>query len=376
MQKNVTLKHNILEKRVHALIIMIALLILIQALNVTGIGTGSLLTKNMSIGVALLIGIVASISSCTALVGGLLLSISANYSERHPHASKKQKMIPLASFIIGRLGGYFLFGGITGAIGKSLSPSLMTMGIIDCIIAMTLIIIGLRIVHLLPQTACTIVDRNPLTTFLTRLSTSQSNVVLMMLGMLTFFVPCGYTQTMQLTALASGGFLSGALLMLSFAVGNAPSLIGIGSASALATGRGKHFIVTFAGSMALVLGLQTFGNGLSLMGIILPHFGTSIEQSEDPNVTIDKNGQQVINISVTNSGYSANDFVIEKGKSTWILADVLSPLSGCITQLAVPAFDILHPLTLGQNWIGPFTPTEDFVFSCSMGMYRSTVRVR
>jgi sulfite exporter TauE/SafE len=48
------------------------------------------------------------------------------------------------------------------------------------------------------------------------------------LGASTFFLPCGFTQAMQLYAMSSGNVFSGALIMGVFAVGTTPGLLSIG----------------------------------------------------------------------------------------------------------------------------------------------------
>jgi len=45
-----------------------------------------------------------------------------------------------------------------------------------------------------------------------------------LLGILTFFLPCGFTQSMQINAMTSGNFVGGGLTMLVFALGTFPVL--------------------------------------------------------------------------------------------------------------------------------------------------------
>jgi len=45
-----------------------------------------------------------------------------------------------------------------------------------------------------------------------------------LLGVVTFFLPCGFTQSMQIYALSTGDFFSGALTMFVFALGTFPVL--------------------------------------------------------------------------------------------------------------------------------------------------------
>ena len=53
----------------------------------------------------------------------------------------------------------------------------------------------------------------------------------LLVGVLTFFLPCGFTQSMQLYTLTTGSFLKGGLTMLSFAIGTLRVLSLISSSS-------------------------------------------------------------------------------------------------------------------------------------------------
>jgi sulfite exporter TauE/SafE len=45
-----------------------------------------------------------------------------------------------------------------------------------------------------------------------------------LLGVSTFILPCGFTQSMQIYSLSTGSFLTGALTMFTFALGTLPVL--------------------------------------------------------------------------------------------------------------------------------------------------------
>ena len=165
--------------------------------------------------------------------------------------------------------------------------------------------------------------------------------------------------------------------MFVFALGTLPSLLGIGALSSIAEGKTGKLFLTVAGSVSVLLGISNFQNGLSLSDIrLLPEFTVTTSATKDPNVSIDKNGQQVITVGVTNAGYSTSAFTIDAGKTTWIYADVPEPLSGCLTSMTVPAYGMSQELRKGANWIGPIKATRDFAFMCSMGMFRADVHVR
>ena len=78
---------------------------------------------------------------------------------------------------------------------------------------------------------------------------------------------------MQVSALSSGSFMSGLLIMLSFAVGTLPVLVllSFGSAS---FAHGKHAPLFFKSAGIVVIGLGLFAllAGLAGLGIINPLF--------------------------------------------------------------------------------------------------------
>ena len=93
----------------------------------------------------------------------------------------------------------------------------------------------------------------------------------LIIGFATFFLPCGFTQSMQLAALSSGSFISGMFIMLAFALGTLPmlALLSFGSAS---FAHSKHAPLFFksAGVVVIGLGVFSFLAGLAGLGIINP----------------------------------------------------------------------------------------------------------
>lgn len=57
----------------------------------------------------LLMGLVAGISSCMALVGGLVLAITAKRNEQHQGLTSWQRFTPQLIFQAGRIGGFIVF---------------------------------------------------------------------------------------------------------------------------------------------------------------------------------------------------------------------------------------------------------------------------
>ena len=205
----------------------------------------------------------------------------------------------------------------------------------------------------------------------------------MMLGALTFFLPCGFTQSMQLLALSSGGFLSGGMIMLVFALGTLPALLGISVMSSVLEGRSARWFLQFSGAVVLLLGVLNLQSGLLLMGYDVSQFipgstPTIAQATDDPYVTIDAQGRQIMSMYVTETGYSPSNFTIRPGVETWVYAIAKDGVSGCASFLVDATHNLQTPIKQGGNWLGPIAklePKTDFVLTCSMGMLRANVHV-
>lgn len=331
----------------------------------------------VGLGTIFLIGVTASVSSCLAMVGGLVLSVTASWDKAHPKASRWEKLEPQLYFNIGRIVAYCFLGGLTGYLGQQLILSLQATGIVKIVLSVIMIWLGLNILEILPKKYCSI----PLPRFVIRYfkksSQSEHIVAPFILGGSTYFIPCGFTQSMQLLALTSGSFMTGATIMTIFALGTLPAILGIGVLNSLAEGRAGKMFIALAGAASLLLGIGNLRAGLSLTGVDIPlmSYFSEPRRTADPHVTFDNNGQQIISVSISENGYNVDNFTIDAEKTTWIYATA-DALNGCLTTLAIPAFNISAPLAIGENWIGPIKPTKDFAFMCSAGIYRANVHVR
>ncbi len=327
--------------------------------------------SNSGVAVALFIGLVAGVSTCMALVGGLTLSLSARHAEQHPEATPLQKFRPHIYFNIGRIVGYAFLGGAIGLIGKAFNPSANVLGIVTMVIGGVMIFFGLKLIEIFPILR----DKSiALPAFISRLFGLQGEVKeysrngATMMGALTFFIPCGFTQAMQLYAVSTGSFWQGTAIMGLFAIGTAPGLLGIGGLTSVFKGRKARLLFMTAGLAVIFLGWFNITNGSRLVG--LDTGGNTIDA-----VTEDKKEEQVVRMTQNARGYSPNFFTVEKGRPIkWIINSTSS--FTCAASLVMPTYGISRTLRLGENII-KFTPTKigEISFSCSMGMYRGKFMV-
>lgn len=350
----------------------IALIVLYFILKVLGLNNLNINTTGSSLGVPviLLIGLTAGFSTCMALVGGLVLGISAKHSEAHPEAKAFSKIKPHLFFNLGRILGYAILGGLLGLIGSALKLSGTTLGIIILIAGLFMLIMGLQLIDIFPwSNKIKITLPKGLSRFL-KLDTKNkkySHTGTVILGALTFFLPCGFTQAMQVYAVSTGSFWVGGIAMGLFALGTAPGIFGVGTLAALAKGRFAQFFFRFAGLAVIVFAILNIQSGLVLTGLDFKATPQAII-SNDPNVTIE-NDVQVVKMRETGQGYEPNNFTIVKNLPVkWVI--ISEDQFSCASDLIMKKYDIRRTLKSGENII-EFMPTETGLlkFSCSMGMY-------
>ena len=88
-------------------------------------------------------------------------------------------------------------------------------------------------------------------------------------GALTFFLPCGFTQAIQIYAVTTGSFVSGATIMFLFALGTIPGLLSVGALTSFLKGMPARVFFRFVGMVFLILGSLNIANGYNLSGITL-----------------------------------------------------------------------------------------------------------
>jgi len=353
-----------------ALVILIVLYIVVKSFGLTNISAG-IKGSPSSLLVVLLVGLTAGVSTCMALVGGLILGISARHSEKHPEATPLQKFRPHLFFNLGRISSYALLGGVIGLIGKAFQLSNSVLGLLIIGVGFVMLVLGLQLTGLFPKISS---GSFTLPTSLSKLlglkkhhEKEYSHWNSIITGALTFFMPCGFTQAMQLYAMSTGNFWSGAAIMGVFALGTAPGLLGIGGITSVIRGGFAKKFFKFAGLLVIFLSLVNISNGFNLTG----WKGISIggKGSSPATAVRIENGFQIANMTQTTYGYSPNKFTFRKGVPVKWIIDA-KDTSSCSGSIVAPKIDIQKFLKPGENVI-EFTPKDlgDIKFSCSMGMY-------
>jgi sulfite exporter TauE/SafE len=245
------------------LAIALAVLALFAALQVSGVV--SLLTPSrLDAGGAVALGAVASLSSCFALVGGLLVT----YTSALAAADQSLAWAGQAVFHVSRLAAFVVLGGALGALGSAFSLELGWTQALQGIAVLIMILLGLRLLGVLRGFGMVPVAAG-LGAWTRRWAGSARVSSGAFLGLASFFLPCGFTQSMQFQALASGSIATGAMLLGGFALGTLPVLAGLSTALVRGfRGRRHDLFASSAGFLVLGLGLYQAASLLTALGVL------------------------------------------------------------------------------------------------------------
>lgn len=242
----------------------IALFIILQKLGIVNLVT----TSEVSYSTAFLIGLIASVSTCMAVIGGLVLSISANF------AKEGEKVRPQVLFHVGRLVSFFILGGTIGMLGSIFQLGATSTFVLNLIVAIILLILGINLLDIFPwakklqPTIPNFIGRH-----IYGLKNINHTLTPLLVGVATFFLPCGFTQSMQIYTLTIGSFWTGSLIMFAFALGTLPvlSLLSFSSLGIHKKAQSGIFFKT-AGLIVIFFGIFNLINSLVAVGIIQPFF--------------------------------------------------------------------------------------------------------
>ena len=330
-------------------------------------------TTDIGYGTAVLLGIVASLSTCLAVIGAVVMSFGLKYKSRGTAFERSVK--PHLLFHAGRVGGFFVLGGILGSIGSIFALSSSSTGWITFLVGFLLAWIGLNILDLAPSiTRVGLRMPKKMFRYWSRIKESNHASAPAFLGIFSFFLPCGFTQSVQIFAVGSGSFLVGGTTMALFALGTMPVLLSVGIMSSKSQKKNRVVTKKVIGFVILAFAWYTLLSGLAANGIVIKS-----DQNEEGDSALSSqlvDGVQTIRMDVDNRGFTPRNFNLKKGLPVrWIING--KQIYGCTNEIIIPEYDISKKLTYGEN-IVEFTPTKSGIvsFSCWMGMVRGTFNVK
>ncbi|MEI7579493.1 MAG: sulfite exporter TauE/SafE family protein [bacterium] len=367
--------------------IIFGLVLIFVIFNKLHLITGLQLNETSSWTLYFLLGLIAGSSSCAALSGGVLLSMSKQWHEVYAGASNGKRALPHLLFHFGRLASFLLLGGLLGLFGSVLAK----LPIFNDPIFFSLIIIAVSIVMIILALQMLEVRwaqkfKISLPKAITKYSANEENFkgkyMPFVSGFLTFFLPCGFTLTAMTASFLTNSYRVSAINMFSFALGTLPMLTLI-SFSGVVFNRKPGLTRIFnkvAGVLVILFALYTLNAQLNVLGISsISDFNFPSKKTTPINTTVITDPSESQSLKITASGFSYT-----ADSSTTLKAGVLTKMEvnnqgiqGCAAFMAARGlFDGYLQLKPGIN-TKEFTPVAGtYKLTCTMGMVKPlTIKV-
>ena len=348
-------------------VIILAIYLIIQ--NTIGFNFMPAITSSMGYGMLFVIGLFTSLH-CLSMCGGINMSQCVSYAK--PNDGTKSKLLVSGMYNLGRVIAYTIVGGIVGALGSAVEFTGWARGSVAVASGLFMVVLGISMLGYFPWIN-KITPRMPnfMKTNAGKTTKSKGPFIV---GLLTGLMPCGPLQAMQIYALGTGSFVTGALSMFFFSLGTVPLMFGLGAVSTLLGSKFTHKMLKASAVLVLILGIVMINRGLVLSGvntIALPSFA----QTPAAAVSENQDGIQRITSKVLPSSYP--EITVKKSIPVeWTLQVAEKDLNTCNNEIIIPAYNIKQKLHVGDNVI-KFMPGQSGTvpYSCWMGMIKSKIHV-
>ncbi|MBC7291932.1 MAG: sulfite exporter TauE/SafE family protein [Actinotalea sp.] len=371
-----------------------------------------------SLVLVVLLGVAAGLSTCMALVGGLVLAVSARHAqvltaregtdgtarsasragggraEARPgttSSSAWQRLRPHVAFNVGRVVGFGLLGALLGAIGSAVRLSGGAVALMTVVVSLAMVAVGLQLTAVSPRLAGRTVALPESWSRRLRLDDRAAggyrDTRTAALGAATFLLPCGFTQAVQLYAISTGDPVRAGVVMALFALGTVPGLLAIGGLTAFGPSRrpttAPRFL-RFAGVAVVAFAVVNLSGAATVLapgllggpGPAAHAAGARGLDALSANVTLE-DGVQVMRTTQVVDGYEPRVATVVAG--TPVRWEIDSVAASCASALYAPdlgggSAPVLLPP--GVTTL-EFTPQEPgrLHYSCAMGMYTGAVDV-
>jgi sulfite exporter TauE/SafE/copper chaperone CopZ len=355
-------------------------IVLFFGLSASGLLPSLAIDSSSSFGAFFLFGLIAGMSTCAALVGGLVLTLSAQWADRFDSTtSLPEKLRPQIMFNSGRIAAYTLTGALLGLLGGSvrLSPSFTSIMVVA--VSALMMVLAFQMLGFSPFKTLRIALPKKLVNAAGNGVTRTGGLLRPFpSGFMTVLLPCGFTMAAEGAAMLSGNPWHGMAIMFFFVLGTMPTLLAIGLSSAelgSRPGTSRIFMKT-AGMLIIFLTVYNlnsqFGIAAKISGQPTPPAAAKIAA---PSL-----GSKVIRTTYTSAAdIVPAKFEIKRGEKVRFIVDPKDTGSGCMSTIMVPGlWNRSEDLVKGRPIVMEFTPSKPgtYQITCAMGIPRGVITVK
>ena len=174
---------------------------------------------------------------------------------------------------------------------------------------------------------------------------------------LTFFLPCGFTQTMQLLAISSWSFWSGWLVMMIFALWTSPVLFSVWLGSSYFKERKFNILNKIIWAIVIFFWIFTITNAYNLLNISNQWTTTNVENNVVNHFWL---------IEVWHNWWSTEPEII-KLEAWWNYKIIITPTSDwkwCMSTQVIPG--ISSKISYVKKWV----PIEYEIYNAKVWNYK------
>lgn len=364
------------------------------ALSSTGLSSLVMITPESTYGALFLFGLLAGISSCAALTGGLVLSLSSRWLAGYgAEGSMSQKTIPHLLFNAGRIAAYTLLGALLGLAGETIRISSFVSSAAVIAVSLLMLVLALQMLGFTSFSRMRIALPKKLLAYIQSKEAGGRVTHPLLAGSLTVLLPCGFTMIAEGAAMLSGSALQGMLIMFFFVLGTTPALLGIGFSSIRLSSDRKTSPLFMKTAGLLVIFFVVYNLIVQFAPAILmtstPAYQAAVTPAgSDPALTLQasevtavrKAVAKTVSIVYTDSrDIAPNSFTVNKGELVRFEVNPSDTGRGCMSTIMIPGlWERAEPLIKGKKIIMEFTPkvTGSYKITCAMGVPRGIIHVR
>lgn len=260
---------------------------------------------------------------------------------------------------VGRVLSYTIIGGVVGLLGGVIYFNDTISGIIILSSAIFMFFMALNMLGILKIKSVhfkyKLRNKNPF-----------------IIGLCNGLMPCGPLQAMQVYALSTGSFVSGAFSMFMFGIGTVPLMFFTGFLVNVLNSKWKVIINKIASVLILLLSFVMISRGISTLGF---NVNSIFNSYGDYTASVIKDGYQEVNIDLSYSSY--DDIIVQKGIKVKLIINVSKEyLTGCNNEVVISEYSIKKHLKVGKNiiWFMP-NETGKYSMNCWMNMINNSIKV-
>lgn len=282
---------------------------------------------------SLLIWFIASLSTCLAITWWIIIGFS-KYLDKEKSFLWHFKV--QTWFQVWRVLWFFLFWGILWLLWEVISINYTISGLLTIFVWIILIYMWLNILWIIPS--ITKIGLHMPKSFVSKIEKLWKPKFSPIVWALTFFLPCWFTQTMQILAVSTWSFIWGWLVMMFFALWTIPVLYSLWLGSSYFTGKKFDLVNKIIAAIVIFFGIFSISNSYKLININSLFSNTEISNNlNDASNWVDTNAE-LKEINISHNWWSTDPMTTEL-KAGWNYKIIITPTSNglwCMSTQVIP----------------------------------------